>query len=33
MIRVILEDLRAKGKVEVLGTGRSARWRKRDNNS
>jgi Fic family protein len=33
MIRVILEELRAKGKVEVLGTGRSARWRKRDNKS
>jgi Fic family protein len=33
MIRVILENLRAKGKVEVLGTGRSARWRKRDNKS
>ena len=33
MIRVILESLRAKGKVEVLGTGRSARWRKRDNKS
>ncbi|MDI6757161.1 MAG: Fic family protein [Endomicrobiia bacterium] len=31
MIRVILEGLRAKGKVEVLGTGRNARWRKRDN--
>ena len=33
MIRVILEKLRAKGKVKVLGTGRSARWRKRDNKS
>ncbi len=33
MIRVVLEDLRAKGKVEVLGTGRSAHWRKRDNKS
>ncbi len=33
MIRVVLEDLRAKGKIEVLGTGRSAHWRKRDNNS
>ena len=33
MIRVILEGLRAKGKIEVLGTGRSARWRKRDNKS
>lgn len=32
MIRVVLEDLRAKGKVKVLGTGRGARWRKRDNN-
>ena len=31
MIRVVLEDLRANGRVEVLGTGRSARWRKRDN--
>ena len=31
MIRVVLEDLRAKGKIEVLGTGRSAHWRKRDN--
>ncbi len=31
MIRVILEELRAKGKVEVLGIGRSARWRKCDN--
>jgi Fic family protein len=28
MIRVILEKLRAKGKVKVLGTGRSAHWRK-----
>ncbi len=33
MIRVVLEDLRAKGKIEVLGTGRSAHWRKRDNKS
>ena len=31
MIRVILENLRTNGKIEVLGTGRSARWRKRDN--
>jgi hypothetical protein len=31
MIRVVLEDLRVKGKIKVLGTGRSARWRKRDN--
>ncbi len=31
MIRVILEGLRDQGKIEVLGTGRSARWRKRDN--
>ncbi len=30
MIRVVLEGLRAKGKIEVLGTGRSAHWRKRD---
>lgn len=28
MIRVILEDLRSKGKVEVVGAGRGARWRK-----
>lgn len=33
MIRVILEELRAKGKIEVFGIGRSARWRKRDNKS
>ena len=33
MIRVVLEDLRAKDKIEVLGTGRSAQWRKRDNKS
>ncbi|MCK5014178.1 MAG: hypothetical protein KAS66_10200 [Candidatus Omnitrophica bacterium] len=32
MIRVVLEGLREKGKIEVLGTGRDARWRKRDNN-
>lgn len=32
MIRVILDELRSKGKIEVLGTGRNARWRKRDNN-
>lgn len=28
MIRVVLEDLREKGKIEVLGTGRNAKWRK-----
>ncbi len=28
MIRVVLEGLRDKGKVKVLGTGRSAHWRK-----
>ena len=33
MIRVVLENLRSKGKIEVLGTGRSAHWRKRDNKS
>ena len=33
MIRVVLEHLRTKGKIEVLGTGRNAHWRKRDNNS
>lgn len=32
MIRVILEDLRDKGKIEVIGAGRSSRWRKSDNN-
>jgi Fic family protein len=32
MIRVILETLRREGKIEVLGTGRGAKWRKRDNN-
>jgi len=32
MIRVILEALRQEGKIEVLGTGRGAKWRKRDNN-
>ncbi|GAH53431.1 unnamed protein product, partial [marine sediment metagenome] len=32
MIRVVLEELRAKGRIKVLGTGRNARWRKRDNN-
>lgn len=32
MIRVILETLRKEGKLEVLGTGRGAKWRKRDNN-
>lgn len=31
MIRVILETLRNEGKLEVLGTGRGAKWRKRDN--
>jgi len=29
MIRVILESLRKEGKLEVLGTGRGAMWRKR----
>ncbi len=33
MIRVVLESLRAQGQVEVLGTGRSAHWRKRDKSS
>ncbi|MFC1496367.1 Fic family protein [Candidatus Margulisiibacteriota bacterium] len=32
MIRVVLESLRKKGKIKVLGTGRSAQWQKRDNN-
>lgn len=32
MIRVILETLRKEGKLEVLGTGRGAKWKKRDNN-
>jgi hypothetical protein len=31
MIRVILESLRREGKLEVLGTGRGATWRKRAN--
>jgi len=31
MIRVILDALRREGKIEVLGTGRGAKWRKRDN--
>ena len=31
MIRVVLESLRREGKVEVLATGRGAKWRKRDN--
>ena len=31
MIRIILETLRKEGKIEVLGTGRGAKWRKRDN--
>lgn len=31
MIRVILEELRREGKIEVIGAGRNARWRKRDN--
>jgi hypothetical protein len=31
MIRVVLDGLRKQKKVEVLGTGRSAKWRKRDN--
>jgi hypothetical protein len=31
MIRVVLEALRKEGKLEVLGTGRGAKWRKRDN--
>lgn len=29
MLRVILESLRKEGKLEVLGTGRGAMWRKR----
>jgi Fic family protein len=28
MIRAVLENLRKQGKVEVLGTGRGAKWRK-----
>jgi Fic family protein len=31
MIRVILENLRDAGRLEVVGTGRGAFWRKRDN--
>ncbi|MBF0569719.1 MAG: Fic family protein [Candidatus Omnitrophica bacterium] len=31
MIRVVLETLRKEGKIKVLGTGRAAKWRKRDN--
>ena len=31
MIRVILEELRSDGKIEVVGAGRNARWRKHDN--
>ena len=31
MIRTVLEALRKEGKIEVLGTGRGAKWRKRDN--
>jgi len=31
MIRTILEALRKGGKLEVLGTGRGAKWKKRDN--
>jgi hypothetical protein len=31
MIRIVLEMLRKEGKLEVLGTGRGAKWRKRDN--
>ena len=31
MIRVVLEALRKEGKLEVLGTGRGAKWKKRDN--
>jgi Fic family protein len=31
MIRAVLEALRAEGKLEVLGTGRGAKWKKRDN--
>ena len=33
MIRVVLEGMRKKGLVEILGLGRNARWRKRDNNA
>ena len=31
MIRTVLEALRKEGKLEVLRTGRGAKWRKRDN--
>lgn len=31
MIRVVLEKLRDEGKLKVLGAGRGARWKKRDN--
>ncbi|MFH2119770.1 MAG: cell filamentation protein Fic, partial [Pseudomonadota bacterium] len=31
MIRIVLEALRKEGKLEVLGTGRGAKWKKRDN--
>lgn len=31
MIRTVLEALRKEGKLEVLGTGRGAKWKKRDN--
>jgi Fic family protein len=31
MIRVILENLRNKGRIETIGTGRGAKWKKRDN--
>jgi len=31
MIRVILDALRREGKIESLGTGRGAKWMKRDN--
>ena len=31
MIRVIRENLRSEGKLEVIGTGRGAMWGKRDN--
>jgi DNA-binding FadR family transcriptional regulator len=31
MIRIVLQALRKDGKLEVLGTGRGAKWRKRDN--
>jgi Fic family protein len=31
MIRIVLEGLRKDGKLEVMGTGRGAKWRKCDN--